>query len=88
SYRKITPLLGNILLSKGWISTSKPDVAQALDDYQRAYRVFQTVNDRRNRSIALLSIASLYKEAKDYDNAEKYYKQALDDVASDPKMLV
>jgi signal transduction histidine kinase len=79
-------LLGDVLLSRGGLATAKPDVAEALVDYQRAFNIFRKLGEGRSQTIALLSIASLYREAKDYPTALKYYGQALDISTIDPKL--
>ena len=81
-------LLGDLLLSRGGIATAKPDVASALSDYQRAHDIFVQIKEPRSQAIALLSIASLYREAKDYQKALKYYGQALDRSNADPKLSI
>lgn len=79
-------LLGDLLLSRGGVETAKPDVAAALSDYQRAHNIFRALGETRSQTIALLSIASLYREAKDYQTALKYYGQALELSTIDPKL--
>lgn len=73
-----TKLSGDLLLSRGGLHTAIANVAAALDDYQQAHNIFRDIGDTRSRAIALLSIALLYQEAEDYQNALKYYDQALD----------
>ncbi len=86
--RSPSKLNGDILLSLGGYHTAIADVADALDDYQRAHNIFRDIGDTRSRAVALLSIAYLYQEAKDYTNALKYYDQARDVFRGDPKLLL
>jgi signal transduction histidine kinase len=81
-------LNGDILLSLGGYHTAIANVASALDDYQRAHNIFRDIGETRSRAVALLSIALLYQEAKDYPNALKYYDQARDVYNGDPNLLL
>lgn len=83
-----TKLSGDILLSLGGYHTAIANVASALDDYQRAHNIFRDIGETRSRAVALLSIALLYQEAKDYPNALKYYDQARDVYSGDPNLLL
>uniref|UniRef100_UPI0035CC652D sensor histidine kinase n=1 Tax=uncultured Sphingomonas sp. TaxID=158754 RepID=UPI0035CC652D len=82
-----TKLNGDLLLSKGGVQTSTADVAGALSSYQQAHKIYQQIGDTRSRSIALISIGLLYQEAEDYENALKYYGQALEIVGGDSQLL-
>jgi signal transduction histidine kinase/tetratricopeptide (TPR) repeat protein len=86
--RKPTQLSGDILLSLGGYHTSIANVAGALDDYQRAHNIFRDIGDTRSRAKALLYIALLYQEAKDNQNALKYFDQARDIYRGDPNLLL
>ncbi len=83
--RSPTKLSGDILISLGGYHRAVVDVAAALADYQRAHNIFRDVGETRSRAIALLSIAGLYQDSKDYENALKYYGQALDVYQGDPQ---
>jgi len=82
-----TKLNGDLLLSRGGLHTATANVASALDDYQQAHNIFRDIGETRSRALALLSIALLYQEAEDYQNALKYYDQALDIYRGDPQVL-
>ncbi|MET4895551.1 ATP-binding protein [Sphingomonadaceae bacterium jetA1] len=69
-------LYGNVLLSKGGLDAGRGDIAAALRSYQSAYRVFQALNDPRGQARALVQIADLYNNAKDYGSALRYLEQA------------
>ena len=86
--RRPTKLNGDILLSLGGYHTAIADVADALDDYQRAHNIFRDIGETRSRAIAVLMIALLYQEAEDYSNALKYYDQARDIYRGDPNLLL
>ena len=83
-----TKLKGDILLSDGGLQTSTANVATALSDYQSAFRIFHDVGETRSQAIALLSIALLYQEAKDYENALRHSRQASDVYKGDPQLLL
>jgi len=79
--RRVDPdsrLHGDLLISQGGLYMSEIKVAQALADFQAAYTVYRQLNDRRAQAIALLNIASLYLEAKDYESVLRYTSQARD----------
>ncbi|WP_242137419.1 MULTISPECIES: ATP-binding protein [unclassified Sphingomonas] len=80
-------LSGDILLSLGGLRTANADVAGALRSYQAAYEVFRKTGDVRSRAIAMVTIALLYQEAKDYDSALKYLKESLEIYTGDPQIL-
>jgi len=81
-------LAGDILLSRGGVHSSRAEVANALEDYQRSYKVFRKTGETRKQTIALLSIASLYKDANSFKDALKYYRQAEELYNPDPKLRV
>ncbi|MBY0581622.1 MAG: tetratricopeptide repeat protein [Sphingomonas sp.] len=81
-------LTGELLLSQGRIHLATADVGRALADYQSAHNIFRRLGDSRNQAIALLSIASLYQDAQNYEPALKYYRQAFDVYQADPKLLL
>ncbi|MGN6620169.1 MAG: ATP-binding protein [Sphingomonas sp.] len=86
--RRPSKLKGELLLSLGGTAVANADVSTALSNYQNAYRVFRTLGETRSEAIALLSIASLYREANDGTNALKYYSQALEVYKGDPLLQV
>ncbi len=59
----------------GWIPMAGR-IADALSTYQGAYRIFQHLNDMRGQARALVQIANLYLDAKDYVSALRYLEQA------------
>src|SRR5947209_2981593 len=62
------------------------NVAAALSDYQQAHNIFRDIGATRSRAVALQSIALLYQEAEDYENALAYYKQAGEVYRGDPSL--
>ncbi len=81
-------LLADLLLSSGGIHTVDGNVAQALAEYQQAHSIYLKLGDFRSQSKALQSIGSLYGGGNDYDNALKYYGQALAAYKADPNLLL
>jgi len=83
-----TKLKGDLLLSRAWLSATRADFADALATFQQSFRTFQAIREPRGEAMALMSIASLYREANDYSGALKYYSQALDVYHADPALRV
>ena len=81
-----TKLNGDLLLSRGGLHTMTANVAAALNDYQQAHAIFNQIGETRSRAVALQSIALLYQEAEDYENALKYYKEAGEVYRGDPSL--
>lgn len=81
-----TKLNGDLLLSRGGVHTMTANVAAALSDYQQAHNIFRAIGATRSRAVALQSIALLYQEAEDYENALTYYRQAGDVYQGDPSL--
>ncbi len=69
-------LMANILLSQGGLNRADGEIADALNAYQSAHRVFQQLNDPRGQAKALVQIADLYNDAKDFTSALRYLEQA------------
>lgn len=83
-----TKLSGDVLLSMGGYHTATANVAAALSDYQRAHDIYRDLGEVRSRTIALLSIALLYQEAADDQNALRYYDQAREIYRGDPSLML
>ncbi len=83
-----TKLRGEILLSRGWLATRKANVAEALTDYQNAYRIFQHAKDTRSQAKALKQIAALYRQASDFNMSQKYEIQASEIYPDDPLLQI
>ena len=85
-YARNSKLQGDALLSRGWINTVQARVDRALNDYQNAHAIFQTLGETRSQAKALQAIGSLYVDANDNANALRYYEQALAAYRSDPML--
>lgn len=81
-------LLGDILMTSGGINAEQVRFADALEDYQAAYRAFVAARDRRGQAIALQSIANLYVDGGDFENAERYFNQAEEAFSGDPVLAL
>ncbi len=81
-------LHADLLISLGWVDSYEGRVGNALVDYQRAFGIYRALNDPRGQARTLVFIALLYTQAKDPENAEKYYLQALDVYESDINLSV
>lgn len=77
-------LFGDIQLTRGGVLSNAVRVADALSAYQAAHAAFVRAGDARGQAIALQSIANLYTDGRDYENAERYYRQAEDAFPDDP----
>ncbi len=77
-------VMGELILSSGRIHQYRDDVQGALRDFQKAYAIFRSVRDRRSQALALQSIAKLYVDGGDGENAIKYYAQSDEEYAGDP----
>jgi signal transduction histidine kinase len=81
-------LRGDLLLSLAGVQQAQSRPAEAMASMQQAFRIFGAAGEKRSQSMALLSIAALYNEAKDYVSAEKYFRQAADTYEGDPQLLL
>lgn len=69
-------LYADLLVSRGLLHTSQAKVGNALADFQNAHNIYRRLKETRNQAIALQQIASLYREADDFETAIKYDKQS------------
>lgn len=81
-------LRGKLLLSLAAIQISDSQPAEALQSYQRAFTVFRSIDDKRSQAISLQGIASLYREARDFDRAARYYRQSAEIYVGDPAVQI
>jgi signal transduction histidine kinase len=79
-------LHGDLLRSHGAIASMKGDVVAALNDYQRAFAVFQAAKITRSQAIVLQDLGQIYSDAGDYPKALRYYNQALETHVADPAL--
>ena len=78
--------VAELILSRGRIRQHGDDVQGALADFQKAYAIFRSVGEARSQAVALQSIAKLYIDGGDAENAIKYYIQSGEEYAGDPQM--
>lgn len=83
-----TKLRGDLLLARAGVQESDMRFAEALASLQDAHRIFVAVGEKRSQSIALQIIANLYTQAKDFQSADKYLKQAVEAYNGDPRLQV
>lgn len=76
SIKRPLKLRGDLLLSRGGVHTVQANVAGALVDYQTAHNIYRQLGETRSQAIALQQIASLYREADDFETAMKYDSQS------------
>lgn len=81
-------LRGDLLLSRGGVNTMQANVSSALADYQQAHDVFRKIGETRSQAIALQQIASLYREADDFETAMKYDSQSAEIYKEDAGLKV
>lgn len=77
-------LRADLLMSQGVLFRQRQQAVEALDSFQRAYRIFAQLGERRSQSVALQNIAALYQSANDGVRAEAYYRQAGEVYKGDP----
>ncbi|WP_188056600.1 ATP-binding protein [Sphingosinithalassobacter sp. CS137] len=82
--REPIKLRADLLQSRGMLNMQQDRAAQALADFQQAFRIFQQVGEPRGASIALQNIGALYWSANDSVRAERYYGQAAEVYGDDP----
>ena len=87
-YAPGSKLEGDALLSSGSMHGETGRIVAALSEFQRSHAIFLKIKDARNRAIALICIASLYIDAKDYTAALKYLDQALGAFDGDPGLQI
>ena len=73
----------DVLLTRGSINGKQLRVAEALGDFTSAHRLFHANGDPRHEAIALICMANLYFDAKDYDSALRYLGEALEAFPAD-----
>lgn len=76
--RTPTKLHADLLISRGLLNTLRARVGNALTDFQNAHNIYRRLGDTRKQAIALQQIASLYREADDFETAMKYDKQSFE----------
>ena len=79
-------LRGDLLLSLGSLQMDDGQAAAALESYQRAFRIFQQLGEKRSMSLANYYLGGLYSAANDNSQAEKYYAAAAEVYNGDPML--
>ncbi len=77
-------VVGELTLAQGRIYQYRDNVQGALGAFQEAYGIFRSVGEKRSQAIALQSIAKLYIDGGDGENAIRYYAQSDEEYAGDP----
>lgn len=81
-----TKLNADLLKSSAAIATQTGRVEQALPMYYDAYRIYETLDQKRSQAIILHNIGSIYYEARDYPRVLDYYEQAKSVYQDDPAL--
>lgn len=84
----MTKLQGDLLRARGAALATGGHLADALDFFQRAYKVFVVVDEPRSQAIELQDIGSVFDSAGDYQRALGYYAQAIEAYQRDPALLL
>ena len=79
-------LYGDLLVARAGVARAQGDYATALSSFQSAHEVFLTLEEDRAQAMALLNIASIYTDARDYARALKYFELAGDAYGEDPSI--
>ncbi len=71
-------LYADILVSLGRTNKFAGEYGLALENFLQAYEAFQAIGETRSESIVLQAIASMYRDAHQYDRAIQYYQDAME----------
>lgn len=74
------------MLTQGGIAAAQLRVAEALVFYQQSHKIYRFLGDERGQAMALVVIAALYSDAKDYAGALRYLDQARQDYRVDDSL--
>lgn len=81
-----TKLYADILVAIARIERVTGRYGEALENFQAAYTVFREIDAPRSEAIVLLSIASIYRDAHQYDRAVDYFLDASERYDGDPNL--
>lgn len=79
-----TVLDGDLLLAQGRASRTLGDIQTAFESYHQAHEIFSTLDETRNKIMALMALGSIYNEAYDYESALQYFERARQTGIEDP----
>ncbi|MBB3909986.1 sensor histidine kinase [Sphingomonas desiccabilis] len=79
---------GDLMLTRGGAYAADGQVSAALADFQKAHQSFVEAQDQRGQAVALVRLASLYREGGDFAGSLRYYRQAEEAFQSDPGLLL
>lgn len=81
-----TKLVGDLHLALAKVSRQSGDVDVALNSLSRAHDIFTHLGETRSQAIVLLSIGSIYSEARSFDKALEYFARGIEVYPSDPSL--
>ena len=74
-------LLGQLYNQMGFIYKKHYDYVKSLEAFSNAYELYTLAGKVSHKNYMLMNIAGCYWNMGDYDNGEKYYKEAIDEGA-------
>lgn len=83
-----TKLHGDLTMAQAGVMAMTGKVVPALENFQRAFKIFSAAGDTRGQAKALQNIGSIYQEAGDYERVLQYYAQSAEVHKADPALLV
>ena len=81
-----TKLYADILVAIARVERITGRYGLALEHFQAAYSVYREIDAPRSEAIVLLSIASIYRDAHQYDRAVDYFLDASERYDGDPNL--
>ncbi|MEM1381142.1 MAG: ATP-binding protein, partial [Pseudomonadota bacterium] len=81
-------IYGKLLITSGRVARARGDNGLALQSFQDAFKLFSKLDNSRYQAIALQSIGTLYKNAKQYERAIKYDERAVEAYPDDPLIKI
>ncbi len=79
-------LAGDLMVARGRIARVLGEDGSALENFQSAYRIYNSLGERRSEAIALQSVGTVYQNARQYERVIEYYARA-SEAFSDDAML-
>ncbi len=81
-------LHGDLIMARGASAAAVGDILPALEDFQKAYAIFQRAGQPRGQAKALQNIGTIYQDAGDYGRVLSYYAQSAEVYRGDPALTV